>query len=46
MIYSGATKNLSALLSHNPIPAINDLLQTNVMDKWFGIKQRYRVCCR
>ena len=27
MIYSGDTKDLSALLSHNPNPAINDLLQ-------------------
>ena len=27
MIYSGDTKDLSALLSHNPSPAINDLLQ-------------------
>ena len=27
MIYSGDTKDLSALLSHNPSPAIKDLLQ-------------------
>ena len=27
MIYSGDTKDLSALLSNNPSPAIKDLLQ-------------------
>ena len=27
MIYSGDTKDLSAILSHNPNPAIKDLLQ-------------------
>ena len=34
IIYSGDTKGLCALLSHNPSPAITDLLQKNVMDKY------------
>ena len=34
MIYSGDTKDLSALLSQNPSPAINDLLQKKIMDKY------------
>ena len=34
MIYSGDNKDLSALLSHNPSPAIKDLLQKTVMDKY------------
>ena len=34
MIYSGDTKDLFALLSHNPSPAIKDLLQKKVMDKY------------
>ena len=40
MIYSGDTKDLSALLSHNPSPAIKDLLQKKVMDKYgMGLKK-------
>ena len=40
MIYSGDTKDLSALLFHNPSPAIKDLLQKNVMDKYgMGFKK-------
>ena len=34
IIYSGDTKDLSALLSHNPSPAIKDSLQKKVMDKY------------
>ena len=37
MIYSGDTKDLSALSSHNPSPAIKDLLQKKFMDK-YGMK--------
>ena len=40
MIYCGGTKDLSALLYHNPSPAIKDLLQKKVMDKYgLGLKQ-------
>ena len=40
MIYSGDTKDLSAFVSHNPSPAIKDLLQQNVMDNYgLGLKQ-------
>ena len=40
MIYSGDTKDLSALLFHNPNPAIKDLLQKKVMDKYgMGLKK-------
>ena len=40
MIYSGDTKDISALLSHNPSPAIKDLLQKKVMDKYgLGLKK-------
>ena len=39
MIYSGDTKDLSALLSKNPNPAIKELLQKTVMDKYgLGLK--------
>ena len=39
MIYSGDTKDLSALLSHNSSPAIKDLLQKKVIDKYgLGLK--------
>ena len=39
MIYSGDTKDLSALLFHNPSPASKDLLKINVMDKYgLGLK--------
>ena len=39
MIYSGDTKDLSALLSKNPNPAIKELLQKKVMDKYgLGLK--------
>ena len=47
MIYNVDTKDLSALLSHNPCSAIKDLLQkTSYGQIWFGIKKRYRICCR
>ena len=40
MIYSGDTKDLSALLSHYPSSAIKDLLQKQVMDKYgMGLKK-------
>ena len=40
MIYSGDTKDLFALLSHNPSPAIKDLLHKKVMDKYgLGLKK-------
>ena len=40
MIYSGDTKDLSALSFHNRSPAIKDLLQKNVMDKYrMGFKK-------
>ena len=40
MINSEDTKDLSALLSHNPSPIIKDLLQKKVMDKYgLGLKQ-------
>ena len=40
MIYSGDTKDLSSLLSHNCSPAIKDLLQNKVMDKYgLGLKK-------
>ena len=40
MIYSGDTKDLSALLSHNPSPAITDLLQKKVINKYgLGLKK-------
>ena len=43
--YSGDTKDLSALLSKNLSPAIKELLQKKVMDKYgFEIKKGYRVC--
>ena len=39
MIYNRDTKDLSALLFHNPNPAIKYLLQKQVMDKYgFGLK--------
>ena len=39
MINSEDTKDLSALLSHNPSPIIKDLLQKKVMDKYgLGLK--------
>ena len=39
MIYSGDTKDLSALLSTNPNPAIKELLQKKVINKYgLGIK--------
>ena len=39
MIYSGDTKDLSALLSHIHSPAIKDLLQNKVMNKYgLGLK--------
>ena len=34
MIYSGDTKDLSALLSKNPSAAIKDLLHKTVMDRY------------
>ena len=34
MIYSGDTKNLSALLSTNPNPAMKELIHKKVMDKY------------
>ena len=40
MIYSEDTKDSSALLSHNSNPAIKDLLQKTVMDKYgYGLKR-------
>ena len=40
MIYSGDTKDLSALLSTNPNPALKELLNKKVMDKYgLGIKK-------
>ena len=40
MIYSGDTKDLSAILSYNPNPAIKDLLQNKVMNKYgMGLKK-------
>ena len=40
MIYSGDTNDLSALLSHNFSPAIKDLLQNKVIDKYgLGLKK-------
>ena len=36
IIYSGDTKDLSVLLSHNPSPVIKDLLQKSYGQKWFG----------
>ena len=40
MIFSGDTKDLSLLLSKNPNPAIKDLLQKKVMEKYgLGIKK-------
>ena len=39
MIYSGITKDLSALLSENPNPPIKELMHKKVMDKYgLGIK--------
>ena len=42
MIYSGDTKDLSSLLSHNLSYAIKDLLQTNVIDKYDLGQRRFR----
>ena len=40
MIYSGDTTDLFTLLSHNPSPAIKDLLQKEVIDKYgLGLKK-------
>ena len=40
MIYCRDTKDLSELLSHNPSPAIKDILQNKVMDKYgMGLKK-------
>ena len=44
MINSRDTKDLSALLSHNPSPFIKDLLrQTSYRKIWLGIEKGYRV---